>query len=288
MKYLITGVNGMLGKDFSGMLAARGDETIGTDRDVLDITNREAVLRFVDEKRPDVVINAAAYNFVDKVEEPDVYQVALAVNGHGPGYLAEAARNVGARFVHFSSDYVFAGDRPEGYVETDAVAPISKYGETKVAGESAVQDAGGDFYICRTSKLFGKPGLSEESKESFVNLMLRLAEKMPELNIVHEEVGSPTYTPDLAQAALNMLDENRPSGIYHVVNDGPGVTWYEFADEIFTLAGVQVPRNPVPSSEFPKPAQRPKFAALKNTKLPALRSRLEALKEFLGAEDSAQ
>lgn len=281
MKYLITGANGMLGKDLSRILEARGDDILGTDRDVLDITNRDAVLRFVAQHRPDVVINAAAYNFVDKVEEADVYPIALAVNGHGPGFLAEAARENGAKFVHFSSDYVFSGDKPEGYLETDQVSPISKYGETKAAGEAAVQNAGGQYYICRTSKLFGKPGFSDESKESFVSLMLRLAEKMPELNIVHEEVGSPTYTPDLAEAALTMLDQNRPPGIYHIVNEGPGVTWYEFADEIFVLAGVQVARNPVPSSEFPKPALRPKFAALKNTKLPALRSRLEALKDFL-------
>ncbi len=281
MRILITGAQGMLGQDLVRVFSSAGDEVRATDKNDLDITDRDAVLRYVAAYKPDVIINAAAYNLVDKVEEPEVYGIALAINADGPRNLAEAAKNNGARFVHYSTDYVFAGDKPEGYVESDQPSPISKYGETKLAGEKAVQEVGGDWYILRTSKIFGKPGASGASKESFVALMLRLAAEKPALKIVDEEVGCPTYTPDIAEATRQILVDSRPSGIYHVVNEGAGVTWYQFAEEFFKLMNVQTPREPVSSAEFPKPASRPKLAALKNTKLPPLRDRGEALKEFL-------
>jgi dTDP-4-dehydrorhamnose reductase len=284
MKFLITGANGMLGKDLCKLLSERGHEVVATDRAQLDITDKDAVFLYIEKESPDVVINTAAYNFVDKIEEDDIYPIALAINGSGPGFLAEAAKEHGAKFVHYSTDYVFSGEKPEGYSEEDEPAPISKYGETKLAGEHAVKDAGGEYYICRVSKLFGEPGHSEGSKESFVSLMLRLAEKLPELNIVDEEVGCPTYTPDLAKATLSLLEGDYEPGVYHLINDDPGNTWYEFAQEIFEIVGVNTPRNPVPSSEFPKPAKRPKFAALLNTKFPKLRSRREALKDFLSSK----
>lgn len=271
----------MLGKDIEHLFYKEGHAVLGTDREILDITDQNAVRRYIAEHKPEVVINTAAYNFVDRVEDDEVYNLALAVNGHAPGYLANAAKEHGAKFVHYSTDYVFPGEKEEGYHEEDDIQPISRYGETKAIGERFVHDAGGDYFIFRVSKLFGAPGLSGESKESFVNLMLRLAESLPELNIVHEEVGCPTYTPDVARATLHALESNQDPGVYHMVNSGKGVTWYEFAEEIFEIAGVDIPRNPVPSSEFPKPAKRPKFAALNNTKLPPLRDRKEALKEFL-------
>lgn len=282
MRVLITGANGMLGKDVAALLRERGGYALlETDREMLDITNRDAVIRFVQEHKPQLIINTAAYNFVDAIEEDKAFEIAMKVNGHGPGYLAEAAKQIGAKFVHYSTDYVFSGEKEEGYVESDTVQPISRYGETKVAGEQAVQNAGGDYYICRTSKIFGEPGRSDASKESFVNLMLRLVESLPELTIVHEEVGSPTYTPDLAKMTLDLIQGNYEPGIYHLVNDGKGVTWYEFAEEIFALCGIETPRKPVPSSAFPKPAMRPKYAALINTKMPPIRHRKEALAEFL-------
>jgi dTDP-4-dehydrorhamnose reductase len=148
-------------------------------------------------------------------------------------------------------------------------------------GEKFVEGVGGDYYICRLSKIFGMPGLTDGSKESFVALMLRLAADKPELNIVHEEVGSPSYTPDIAEKTLELLLDNHSPGTYHLVNEGPGVTWYEFAKEVFEIKKVTTPTNPVPSSAFPKPAARPKFAALRNTKLSPMRTRGEALREFL-------
>lgn len=281
MRILITGASGMLGKDLESHLKQSGHAVLGTDREVLDITDRDDVLFYTEIHKPEIIINAAAYNFVDKVEEDAIYPIALAINGQAPGYLAEAAKNVGAKFIHYSTDYVFPGEKPEGYREDDAIGPISRYGETKAAGEVAVQDVGGDFYICRLSKLFGRPGLSKESKESFVAIMLRLASTLPELKIVHEEVGSPTYTPDVARHTLDLLTSDLDSGIYHMVNDGDGVTWYEFAEEVFGLTDVSTPRKPVSSADFPKPAKRPRFAALLNTKLPKLRHRKDALKDFL-------
>lgn len=281
MRILITGAGGTLGGDLERVFSAAGHELILTDRDTLDITNRDAVAQFVREWKPEAIINSAAYNFVDNVEEDAHYPVAFAVNAHGPRNLAEAAKSSGIPFVHYSTDYVFAGDKPEGYAEDDETGPISKYGETKEAGEKFVQEVGGEYYICRLSKIFGEPGASDNSKESFVALMLRLAAKLPEMKIVHEEVGSPSYTRDIAESTLNMLLAKPETGIYHMVNEGSGVTWYEFAEEIFGFAGVETSRSPVPSAEFPKPAARPKFAALKNTKLPPLRARADALREFM-------
>jgi dTDP-4-dehydrorhamnose reductase len=281
MNILVTGASGMLGKDIVDTFRAAGHEVMETDRQELDIANAEQVSIYVAEKKPEVVINCAAYNFVDKVEEDAFYPIAYAVNATGPQNLAMAAKEQGARFIHFSTDYVFAGDKPEGYVETDPTGPISKYGETKLAGETLVQEVGGDVLICRLSKIFGAPGLGEGSKESFVALMLRLAASKPELSIVDEEVGSPSYTLDIAQEVLRMVEEPAEAGIYHLVNAGEGVTWYAFAKEFFALRGIDTPAHPVTSAEFPKPAARPKFAALLNTKRPPLRSRTEALKAFL-------
>ena len=271
----------MLGKDIVRLLLQAGWGVIETDRNDLDITNEAEVMAFVKKHEPQVIINCAAYNFVDKVEEDEYYKVAFAVNAKGPRNLARAAKAVGAKFVHYSTDYVFPGEKKEGYVETDATRPISRYGLTKEMGERFVQAVGGDYYICRLSKIFGEPGLTDGSKESFVALMLRLAAAKPSLNIVNEEVGCPSYTPDIAEKTVELLYGEYSPGVYHLVNEGPGVTWYEFAQEIFAITQVTTPRHPVASSAFPKPADRPKFAALRNTKLPPMRDRKEALKDFL-------
>lgn len=285
MKILLTGAEGMLGGYIAKVFKDAGHEVIETDREELDITNRDQVLLKVKELAPNLIINTAAYNFVDKVEESEFYSIAYAINAEGPRNLAEAAKSIGISFLHYSTDYVFAGDKIEGYTEYDVPSPISKYGETKLAGERLVQEVGGDYYICRLSKIFGAPGRSENSKESFVALMLRLAKKMPELKIVHEEVGSPSYCLDIAETTLNLVTSGTEPGIYHIVNEGGGVTWFDFADEIFVLSGVMIPRLPVSSAEFPKLAAAPKFAELKNTKLPKLRARREALYEFIKTLD---
>lgn len=271
----------MLGKDVVFYFRSKDWEVVETDKNELDITKVNLVEDFVNVCRPDVIINCAAYNFVDAIEEGDVYNLAFAINARGPRNLAKAAKNIGAKFVHYSTDYVFPGEKPQGYTEMDKTRSISKYGFTKEAGEKFVIGIGGDVYICRLSKIFGKPGLTENSKESFVSLMLRLAESKPELKIVNEEVGSPSYTPDIAQQTFELVTGHYLPGIFHIVNSGPGVTWYEFAKEFFTIKNIQIPYSPVLSDLFPKPAARPKFAALINTKLPPMRSRMEALQDFL-------
>lgn len=281
MKVLLTGANGNLGGQIATVFRGAGHEVIATDRGELDITNNEDVRRKVREVQPDAIINAAAYNLVDKVEDPEVYPLAYAINALGPKHLAEAAREQGCVFLHYSTDYVFAGDKPEGYTEDDATAPISKYGETKALGEAFVHAAGGTSYVCRLSKIFGPKGTSDAAKPGFVDVMLRLAKEKPELKIVDEEVGMPTYTKDIAEQTLWMLTQHVAPGVYHIVNEGEGVTWYGFAEEFFALAGVTTPRTPVTSKEFPRAAKLPKFAMLRNTKLPKLRSRKEALQEFI-------
>jgi len=279
MKILITGAGGMLGQDLVRVFSDQ--EVTATDRDELDITDEAAVRTFIESLKPDLIMNAAAFNAVDKVEDPEAFPFAQKINGDAPGFLASAAKDVGARFVHYSTDYVFRGTKPEGYVESDMPMPISKYGETKLAGEQSVQKAGGHSYILRTSKIFGAPGISEVSKESFVALMLRLAKEKPEISIVDEEVGCPTYSKDLAVYTKMILEGDYEPGVYHAVNGGEPVTWYAFAEEVFSLKPSDTPRTPVASSEFPKPAARPKFAPLLNTKLPPMRDRQEALREFL-------
>jgi dTDP-4-dehydrorhamnose reductase len=281
MKVLVTGGKGALGQDMTEVFQAEGHRVLALDREALDITDRAAVMRLVAEEQPEVIVNCAAYNLVDKVEDPEVYPVAYAINALGPKYLAEAAREVGACLVHVSTDYVFAGDQPAGYREDASRAPISKYGETKAAGEALVEAVGGQVYIVRTSKLFGRPASSAEAKESFVMLMLRLAASKPELKIVDEEVGCPTFTLDLAQGIYTLVAGGYAPGTYHLVNSGSGVTWFGFAKEIFSLQGITTPCQPVASKDFPKPAVRPKFAQLLNTKFPALRPRQEALAAFL-------
>lgn len=281
MKIFVAGAMGNLGSVLCPKLKAAGFDVIESDREDLDLTDHNAVLARMRAEKPEVIVNCAAYNAVDDAETEEGFKKAMAVNRDAPRSLAASAKLTGATLVHFSTDYVFAGEKPEGYAEDDEPKPISNYGKSKLAGEEAVRAMGANHYIVRLSKIFGPAGRSEAAKESFVHLMLRLAASKPELNIVDEEVGSPTYTEDIADATITLLKDGFDFGTYHFVNDGVGVTWYEFAKEFFEKRGVKTPYHPVPSSAFPKPAARPKFAPLKTTKFPPLRSRTEALDAFL-------
>lgn len=272
----------MLGSELVKLASRRGDEVIALDRGALDITDSDSVDRMIESKRPEVVVNCAAYNLVDLAETPEGKIAAEKINIDGPANLAKATARFSIPLVHVSTDYVFAGDKPEGYKEDDEPNPLaSVYSKSKLRGEREVQSINSESYIVRTTKIFGVNGLSPNVKTSFVELMLNLAVTKPELNIVDEQEGCPTYAPDLAQAILDLVENKYPFGVYHLVNSGEPVTPYAWAMEIFAAVGISPKVNKVKGDFFPSAAPRPLFSALINTKFPPLRDRGEALREFL-------
>lgn len=281
---VIIGKNGMLGQDLVKVFqkAVGVENVVGLDKTDIDITDMDVVTRVLDELNPGTVINAAAYNDVDACEEEAGFAIAMKVNAEGPEHLAKYCAAVDVPFVHYSSDYVFSGDTSEAYTEEAQPDPQSNYARSKRMGEENVLQEGG--YVLRTCRLFGAPGESAHSKESFVDLMLRIGEGRSELDVVNEEIASPTYTPDLAAQTLVMLAGNYKPGIYHMVNEG-SCTWYEFAQEIFRLANSDITLNKVTADAFPRPAARPAFSALKNTKLPPMRTWQEALKAYMDSKN---
>ncbi|MFA6193862.1 MAG: dTDP-4-dehydrorhamnose reductase [Parcubacteria group bacterium] len=280
-RILIIGSHGMLGQDLVRAFDAdQGWEVFAYDRDQIDITSVDSLCEKVEEVRPDAVINATGYNAVDKCESDEIeFELAKKINGYGPGILAKICSDMDIPLVHFVSDYVFDGEKEE-YVESDKPSPISNYGRSKLLGEEEIQKNTEKFYLIRTSKLFGKPGISPMSKKSFFDTMIALAKDNSVLKIVDEEKSCFTYTPDLAQETKKIIEEKIPFGIYHVVNEG-ACTWYEAACELFSLAKMDVEVLPVGSSEFPRPAKRPKSSVLLNTKLKPLRNYKDALAEYL-------
>lgn len=268
----------MLGQDLEKEFAEF--KPLVWDRAEMDITDPASIDQKLKELKPGTVINAAAYNAVDVCEEEKGFGIAMKVNGDAPGYLAKTCEDIGATFVQYSTDYVFEGVKKEGYAETDEANPQSKYAESKRAGEVNTLKNSPHAYVIRTCKLFGMPGKSEQSKKSFVDVMLWLSETKDTLDVVNEEFASPTYTPDLAKQTRTLLEGEYTPGIYHATNTG-ACTWYEFATEIFQLVGKQMTLKPVTADAFPRPAKRPKFSMLLNTKLPAMRSWQESLKAYL-------
>ncbi len=282
MKIAVLGAKGMLGKDVVRAGEYRGHVMLAFDSRMLDVTNEDAVRKAMHEQHPDAIINCTADNHLDLIETDDArFASAMRVNGDAPGFLARVARELSLPFVHVSTDYVFAGDNLEGYTEDAVPNPLSRYGKTKLRGEQAVAEEGGEWYVVRTSKTFGEKALSENAKEDVVALMLRLAKIKPELQVVDEEEGCPTFTEDVAEEIISLLEQKRAPGIYHVVNSGSGVTVYGFVQEVFVEAHISTPLIPVARSVFPRPTPCPAHAVLLNTKLPPLRTRHEALKAFL-------
>lgn len=272
---------------------ATENEVIAWDREEIDITDKELVIKKISDVKPNIIINAAAYNAVDKCEE-DKAEFALAkkLNCEAVGYLAEAALEVNAVLVHYSSDYVFDGgvktkkeSRGAGFKEDDQPCPVNKYGETKMQGERELitrSNKGLKWYLIRTSKLFGPKGESEFAKPSFFDIMLKLAKEKEFLDVVNEEMSCFTYTPDLALYTKKLIESDKGSGIYHLINEGP-CTWYKAAKELFKIAGVKIKVNPVSSEKFPRPAKRPAYSVLLNTKFEQLRDWKEALEEYLNS-----
>ena len=257
-KVLIIGASGMLGHDLQKVYpgaVCRGHE--------LDITDEKAVSSFLSDLKPSLVINAAAFTNVDGCE--DQQELAFAVNGGGPGYLATACHEMGTTLVHYSTDYVFDGSQ-ESYTESDIPNPINVYGESKLRGEQAIQAAMEDYRIIRTSWLFGHYG------PNFVETMFRLSVEMEVVRVVDDQFGKPTYTVDLAFKTPEIA-KGEP-GIYHITNESV-CSWYEFASAIIPNV------EPCSSGEFLRPAKRPKFSILVNTKISPMRSWQDALADYL-------
>ncbi len=261
MKIIVTGAKGQLGTDVCIELNRRGHEVIGIDRDELDITDEKAVYTLFEEVRPQAVIHCAAYTAVDKAESEE--NLCRAVNVLGTGYLAKAAAAIGAKFLYISTDYVFDGNKEGEYFPDDPISPRSVYGLTKAEGEAQVKAALDRFFIVRISWVFGING------NNFVKTMLRLAESKTELNVVCDQIGSPTYTPDLSRLLADMI-ETEKYGVYHATNEGV-CSWYEFACEIFRLAGKNVKVHSVTTEEYlklvPQQAKRPKNSVMNKAKL---------------------
>jgi dTDP-4-dehydrorhamnose reductase len=274
-RVLILGAKGTLGSQLMKVYP----QAIGWDREDIDALDFPALRARIGDLRPapDAMINCVAFNDVDGAE--DQPEAAMALNGWLPGQLARFAAELDVPLVHYSTNYVFDGVKGE-YEETDRPAPLSVYGSSKLRGEQLIAEAGGRCYIVRTAVLFGPKGESELSKKSFVDLMLDLSAKRDTIQAVCDEINSITYAPDLAAATRDLLAAAPPPGIYHGT-DGGGVSWYDFAREIFRIAGRKVTVLPVPATHFPRKARRPAKAVLRTTKLPALRPWQAALEEFL-------
>jgi dTDP-4-dehydrorhamnose reductase len=284
MKILILGANGNLGCQLVNVFESNENEVIAWDRGEIDITDRELILKKIDDLKPGLVINAAAYNAVDKCERDDAeYELAKKINIDGPKNIAEGCLKAGAILVHYSTDYVFDGKNKKGYAEIDGPNPINRYGKSKFHGEKIILELSGSglkWYLIRTSKLFGPQGESEVAKPSFFDIMLTESAKRENLDVINEEASCFTYTPDLANATKELVTGNHGYGIYHIINEKP-VTWYAGAVELFRIAGINIKINPVKGDKFPRPALRPKCSVLLNTKFPKLRSYSEALKEYI-------
>ena len=255
MRILVTGSNGQLGSALVERLAARGDEVFGYDLPDIDITDAESVRAVFEATRPEVVINCAAWTAVDAAEEQEA--AALQVNGVGPGVLALACAAVDAWLVQVSTDYVFAGDASTPYAEDAEPDPRTAYGRTKLVGEEEVRVRLPDtHYIVRTAWLYGLVG------NNFVKTMLRLAEERDELEVVDDQWGQPTFAGDLADQIIALIDVRPPAGTYHATNAG-AASWFDFAQEIFRLAGLDPQRvRAVTSAEFVRPAPRPAYSVL--------------------------
>ena len=280
-RILIIGSHGMLGQDLEKVFEAdQSWQVFAHDRDEIDIASEESLRKKIEEIEPQAVVNATGYNAVDKCESDEIeYELAKKINGYGPGILAKICKEKGIPVVHYSTDYVFDGEKGE-YDETAKPAPVSNYGRSKFLGEEEIQKRAVKFWLIRTSKLFGRPGKSSMSKKSFFDTMISLAKDNQILKVVDEEKSCFTYTPDLALKTKEIIEEEIPFGIYHVINEGP-CTWFEAAEELFKIAKMDMEVVPVSSSEFPRPAKRPKSSILLNTKLKPLRHYTKALKEYL-------
>lgn len=266
MKILLTGSGGQLATELQPILLSSG-EVIAADRTRLDLSQPESIRQAMAEIQPDLVVNSGAYTAVDKAEsEPEL---ANAVNAIAPGIFAAECEKIGATLIHISTDYVFDGSHGSPYLETDATNPLGSYGKSKLMGEEAIRQAGNRHIIVRTAWVYGNGG-----KGNFVKTMLRLGKEREEIRVVADQIGSPTWTGDLAAAVSQIVPQIKPEifGTYQYTNSGV-CSWYDFAIAIFEEAEklgfpLKVQRVvPITTAEYPTPAKRPAFSVLSAVKI---------------------
>jgi dTDP-4-dehydrorhamnose reductase len=286
MTWLITGGSGQLGLAMQTELIIRGIDFVATNSSELDITNPLSVNQLINFTMPTIIVNAAAWTDVDGAETNE--SAAYSVNALGPQYLAVAASKIGARFVHISTDYVFSGDASAPWSESAEHNPQSVYGSTKSEGEKFVLTTLPlNSYVVRTAWLYSPEG--KNFAKTITNLALR---NSGEVKVVNDQLGQPTYAGDLAKQIVELVLSEAPAGIYHGTNSGQA-TWFEFAQAIFGIAGVDVSRViPVSTTEFPRPAKRPAYSVLGHdawagTSVPEMRNWEIALEKAMPAIISA-
>ncbi|CAI3332515.1 dTDP-4-dehydrorhamnose reductase [Enterococcus cecorum] len=269
---LLTGGNGQLGTELRHLLDEKGVEYVSTDAKKMDITDAQATMDYITNLKPTVIYHCAAYTAVDKAED-EGKALDEKINVDGTRNVALAAKEVGATLVYISTDYVFDGKLKDGEYAVDApINPLNEYGRTKALGEKAVQEIMDDYYIIRTSWVFGKYG------HNFVFTMQKLAETRDELTIVNDQFGRPTWTRTLAEFMYFVIDQKAPFGIYHLSNDN-ACSWYEFAKEILKDTDVKV--SPVTSEQFPQKATRPQYSVMDLSKAKALGFHIPTWQEAL-------
>ena len=280
MKILVTGCNGQLGREIINQLESKktkGEpiELLKCDKESLDISNFEDVYTYILEKKPEVIINCAAFTNVDLSEEK--VDLAYKINALGSKNLAIASEKVKSKLVYISTDYVFKGDKKTPYREDDTTNPTNIYGKSKFLGEQYTKDFCSRYFIIRTAWLYG-------DGNNFVKTMLRLSESKKEINVVDDQVGSPTSTKELAVCVLNLINTEY-YGTYHGTNNG-FCSWYEFAKKIFEIKNIDVKVNPITSDKFPSNVNRPSYSVLDNFMLKLIdldnfKHWEEALEEYL-------
>ncbi len=260
MNILITGCNGQLGNELQLLEKNYSEHTFfNTDVHELDITNAEAIDKFVSSNNIDIIINCAAYTAVDKAESNK--ELCQVLNADAPAYLAKAISKRNGWMIQVSTDYVFDGTKNTPYVETDSPCPNSVYGSTKLDGEKAVEQACKNTMIIRTAWLYSSFG------NNFVKTMMRLGKEKDELNVIFDQIGTPTYARDLAIAIMTAVEKGIVPGIYHFSNEGV-ISWYDFTKAIHRLSGITSCHvRPIHTEEYPTAATRPHYSVLDKTKI---------------------
>lgn len=258
MKVLVTGTNGQLGHDVMGELKKRGHEAVGVDIEEMDITDAECVKRVMTQTAPEAVIHCSAYTAVDRAEEE--VELCRRVNAEGTKNVAEVCAGLDCKLLYLSTDYIFSGEGERPWEPGDEPDPLNVYGLTKFEGEQEIKSRMDKYFIVRISWVFGVNG------NNFIKTMLRLGRENGAVRVVDDQIGSPTYTYDLAVLLVDMI-ETEKYGEYHASNEGI-CSWYEFAKEIFAAAGMnEVEVTPVTSEEFPAKAKRPKNSRMSKEEL---------------------